>query len=54
MSQRLINWALALSIVAIYAAVQTLDGPSDLQTEATVAADVQDAIQTAQATQGAQ
>lgn len=54
MSHRLINWALALAVVVIYAAVQMLDGPSDLQTEAAVAADVQDAIQTAQATQGAQ
>jgi len=52
-SQRLINWALALTIVAMYAAMQTLDGPTDLQTEAAVAADVQDAIQTAQVTQGA-
>ena len=45
-----INWAAALLIVAIYAAMQTLDGPSDHQAQADQFADLQ-AIAKAEAAQ---
>jgi hypothetical protein len=38
------NWLLALSIVALYAAMQTLDGPSDAQAQWDQSAALQDAI----------
>lgn len=41
----IVNWAAALLIVAIYAAMQTLDiGPSDHATDINQAQDLQDAI----------
>jgi hypothetical protein len=45
---RLTNWALALCIVLLYIGISALDGPSDIDTEKAVAADLADAIQTAQ------
>lgn len=42
----LINCALALGIVAIYAAMQKLDGPTDHRTEWAQSTAVQDAIKT--------
>lgn len=46
MSTTLTNWALALAIVALYAAMQHLDGPSDAQAQWDQSADLQDAIKT--------
>lgn len=46
MTQRLINWALALAIVLIYAGVCTLDGPSDHAAEQAQLLSLQDAIKT--------
>lgn len=40
------NWAAALAIVAIYAGMQCLDGPSDQATQAAQEADLQAAIKT--------
>lgn len=37
---RALNWLLALAIVAIYAAMQTLDGPDDIATAQRVADDL--------------
>lgn len=51
MTQRAINWALALLIIAIMVAAQCLDGPDDIETERTVAADLADAQAQAQARQ---
>lgn len=50
MSTTITNWALALAIVALYAAMQTLDGPSDHQAQADQLADLQ-AIAKAEAAQ---
>lgn len=45
---RAVNWTLALGIVLIYVGVTWIDGPNDIEADRAVAADVQDAIQTAQ------
>lgn len=46
-----INWMAAVIIAMLLASAHLLDGPSDIEASQAVAADVQDAIQTAQATQ---
>jgi hypothetical protein len=46
---RLTNWLLALAVVALYALVAHLDGPTDHSTEHTQALALKDAVQTAQA-----
>lgn len=43
MTQQALNWASALALVALISAMQVLDGPDDIQTERTVAADLADA-----------
>jgi hypothetical protein len=43
MTQRAINWALALAITALIATMQWLDGPDDIQTDRAIAADLADA-----------
>jgi hypothetical protein len=48
MTQHTLNWALALALVALVSAMQVLDGPDDIQTERTVAADLADAQTQAQ------
>lgn len=45
---RLTNWALALLIVLLYVGIVLLDGPTDQDAATAVAADLQDAIKTAQ------
>jgi hypothetical protein len=42
------NWAIALVIALMLSTSYMLDGPDDIQTDAAVAADVADAVQTAQ------
>ena len=42
----LTNWALALAIVALYAGMQQLDGPSDAQAQWDQSAAMHDAIKT--------
>lgn len=46
-----LNWIAALIIALLLASAHLLDGPSDIDAAQDVAADVQDAIQTAQAQQ---
>lgn len=48
MSTRLLTWAIAAVIALLIASSYLLDGPSDIEAAQAVAADVQDAIQTAQ------
>jgi len=45
---RALNWALAALLAVLLASTHLLDGPSEIETLQAVAADVQDAIQTAQ------
>jgi len=55
MSHRTLNWTITALITAIFATVMSgshlLDGPTELEAAEAVAADLQDAIQTAQVTQ---
>jgi len=46
MTTTLTNWLLALAIVALYATMQHLDGPSDAQAQWDQSAALQDAIKT--------
>jgi hypothetical protein len=48
------TWLAAAIIALLLASAHLLDGPSDIEATQAVAADVHDAIQTAQATQTAQ
>lgn len=48
---RMLNIALALSIALLLCIGHLLDGPSEIEAAQAVAADVQDAIQTAQVSQ---
>ena len=43
-----LNWLAAIIIAMLLASAHLLDGPSDIDASKDVAADVQDAIQTAQ------
>ena len=46
-----LNWLAATIVALLLASAHLLDGPSDIDTAQAVAADVQDAIQTAQSQQ---
>lgn len=46
MTTTITNWLLAVAIVALYAVMQTLDGPSDAQAQWDQSAALQDAIKT--------
>lgn len=50
MSPRLLTWAIAAVIALLLGSSYLLDGPSDIDAAQAVAADVQDAIQTANIT----
>jgi hypothetical protein len=45
-AHRLINWLLALAIIAVYVAMQYIDGPTDHSAEQAQAASLADAIKT--------
>ena len=49
-----LNWLAAIIIAMLLASAHLLDGPSELETTQAVAADVHDAIKTAQTVQVAQ
>lgn len=51
MSTTRLTWLAAAIIALLLASAHLLDGPSDIDAAQAVAADVQDAIQTAQAQQ---
>lgn len=51
MSTTRLTWLAAAAIALLLASAHLLDGPSDIDAAQAVAADVQDAIQTAQAQQ---
>ena len=51
MSSTRLTWLAASIIAMLLASAHLLDGPSDIDAAQAVAADVQDAIQTAQAQQ---
>ena len=46
-----LNWLAAIIIALLLASAHLLDGPSEIDAAQDIAADVSDAIQTAQATQ---
>lgn len=49
MTERALNWALALAIVALIATMQWLDGPDDIEADRAVAAELGEAYTHAQA-----
>lgn len=51
MSTTRLTWLAAIIIALLLASAHLLDGPNDIDAAQAVAADVQDAIQTAQAQQ---